>query len=103
MDRDHPSVGWVIKMGAEINIQEDPAVTACGWQSFCSSLGSCAVAHQETITTIHKNQQEPRSGLPLTTKPLQSGCGSCCAWKHLALLEGRYLLTYPKYPTAEQL
>lgn len=84
-------------MGAEIKIQKDPAVMAHGSLSFYTSPGSHAVAHQGSVQPTPKSQPELRSGQPLTTKPLQSGCRSCCAWKkQLALLEGRYLLTYPK-------
>lgn len=55
MDQDHPTMGWIVKMGAEIRIQKDPAVMAHGWLSFYTSYGSCAVADQGSVT-IHPQQ-----------------------------------------------
>lgn len=33
MDQDHPTEGWLVKTGAEIKIQQDPAVMVQGWPS----------------------------------------------------------------------
>lgn len=60
MDQDHPTVGWVVKMGAEIKIQKDPAVMAHGWLSLQTSLSSCAVADPGSVAIPPNSQQEPQ-------------------------------------------
>lgn len=65
MDQGHPRVGWVIKMGAEIKIQEDPAVMAHGWLSLHTSLGSCAVADPGSVA----NPPQQPAGTALWAAP----------------------------------
>lgn len=65
MDQGHPTVGWVVKMGAEIKIQKDPAVMAHGWLSLYASLGSCAVADPGSVA----NPPQQPAGTALWAAP----------------------------------
>lgn len=61
MGWEHLPVRWIIKMWAELKIQEDSIIMAHRWLWFYTSLSSCAASYWSQLPSTLKSQQEPHS------------------------------------------